>query len=152
MVIIAYRDEEWGKLCKAIAREDLTEDKRFKEGANRHKNHAILEPILIEIFKRKTRDEWFSIFEEVGLIHGPVNNIKQVVHDPHTCAREMVLEVDHSRLGKLKVVGTPMKFSRTPCTIEKASPDLGEYTEEILTRVLNLSMDEIDKLKEEGVI
>jgi len=152
MVLIAYRDEEWEKLCKAIGREDLTEDKRFKEGANRHKNHAILEPILIEIFKSKTRDEWFSIFEEAGLIHGPVNNIKQVVNDPHTSAREMVLEVDHSRLGKLKVVGTPMKFSRTPCKIEKASPDLGEYTEEILTTELNLSMDEIEKLKKEGVI
>ncbi|MGD2126748.1 MAG: CoA transferase [Desulfobacteraceae bacterium] len=152
MVLIAFRDEEWKKLCEVVGREDLAEDERFKEVAKRHQNHAILEPILIEVFKSKTRDEWFSLFEETGLIYGPVNNIEQVVNDPHILAREMVLEVIHSRLGRLKVVGTPMKFSRTSCRIEKASPDLGEHTEEILTSELNLSPDEIEKLKEEGVI
>jgi len=152
MVLIAFRDEEWQKLCKVIGREDLIEDERFKELGNRHQNHAILEPILIEIFKTKTRDEWFSIFEQAGLIYGPVNNLEQVVKDPQVRAREMVLEVEHSRLGKLNVVGTPMKFSRTACQIEKASPDIGEHTREILTDQLNLSPAEIEKLREEGVI
>jgi CoA:oxalate CoA-transferase len=55
-----------------------------------------------------------------------------VVQDPHIQAREMVVEVEHHRAGKLKVAGTPMKFSRTPCEIKKACPDLGQHTEEIL--------------------
>lgn len=152
MVLITYRDEEWQKLCGVIGREDLIEDERFRSLANRHKNHAILEPILIEIFETKTRDEWFSIFEETGLVYGPVNNIEQVVRDPQVLAREMVLDVEHSRLGKLNVVGTPMKFSRTPCQIEKACPDLGEHTQEILTDQLNLSPDEIEKMRKEGVV
>jgi formyl-CoA transferase len=64
----------------------------------------------------------------------------------------MILDVAHSRLGKVRLVGTPMKFSRTPCRIEKASPDLGEHSKEILMEKLNLSLGEIERLKEDGVI
>ena len=152
MVLIAHRDEEWQRLCEAIGRKDLAEDERFRTMGNRTKNHSVMESSLVEVFKTKTRDEWFSIFEDAGLIHGPVNNIEQVVNDPQVLAREMVVEVEHSRLGKLNVVGTPMKFSRTPCQIEKASPDLGEHNKEILTDLLNLSSAEIEELKKEGVI
>jgi formyl-CoA transferase len=55
-------------------------------------------------------------------------------------------------LGKLKVVGTPMKFSRTPCKIEKACPDVGEHTGEILSSILKMSPEEIERLREEKVI
>lgn len=152
MVVIAVRDEEWKRLCEVIGREDLIEDGRFKTGADRTKNHAILEPTLSEVFRTKPRDEWLSIFEGAGLISSPVNNIAQVVKDPHVQAREMILDVAHSRLGKVRLVGTPMKFTRTPCRIEKASPDLGEHSREILMEKLNLSLGEIEKLKEDGVI
>jgi CoA:oxalate CoA-transferase len=81
-----------------------------------------------------------------------VNNIEQVVKDPQVRAREMIIELTHPRLGKLNMVGTPMKFSRTPCQINKASPELGEHNKEILTDQLNFSEAEIEKLREEEVI
>lgn len=152
MVVVAHRPKYWNMLCEVIRQKDLIEDERFKLMEKRTKNHKILESILIKIFKTKTRDEWFSIFDEVGMIYGPVNNIEQVVKDPHVQAREMILEVKHPRLGELKIVGTPMKFSRTRCQIEKASPDLGEHTKQILTEQLNFSLAEIKKLSEDGVI
>ncbi|MBA3002350.1 MAG: CoA transferase, partial [Desulfurivibrio sp.] len=89
---------------------------------------------------------------ENKMIYGAVNNIEQVVTDPHFNERQMFVEVQHPRLGKLKVVGTPMKFSRTSCQIEKASPDLGEHTEEVLREKLNLNREEISNLRSEGVI
>jgi formyl-CoA transferase len=64
----------------------------------------------------------------------------------------MIREVNHPRAGKLNVVGTPMKFSRTPCTIDKPSPELGKQTEEVLRDELGLSEEEIKKLKESKVI
>jgi crotonobetainyl-CoA:carnitine CoA-transferase CaiB-like acyl-CoA transferase len=88
----------------------------------------------------------------VGIIASPVNNIEQVVSDPHVNHREMILSVKHGRLGDMQVVGTPMKFSRTPCHMEKASPDLGEHTDEIMKEILDLSQEDIMKLREEGVI
>jgi CoA:oxalate CoA-transferase len=152
MVVIAFREEEWQKLCEVIGRKDLIDDDLFKTAADRTENHAVLEPILREVFKTKPRAEWLSIFETAGLIGSPVNNIEQVVTDPHVLAREMILTVEHPRLGKLDVVGTPMKFSRTPCRIDKASPDLGQHTEEILMEQLNLTEDEIEDLKKDKVI
>jgi CoA:oxalate CoA-transferase len=152
MVVIAFREEEWQKLCKVIGRTDLIDDSRFKTAADRTENHAVLETILCKVFITKPRAEWLSIFETAGLIGSPVNNIEQVVKDPHVQAREMILEVEHSRLGKFSVIGTPMKFSRTPCQIEKASPDLGQHTEEVLMDKLKYTEDEIEDLRKEKVI
>ena len=152
MVVIAFGDKEWKKLCEVIGRRDLLEDERFMTGADRTRNHKILEPILSQAFQTKARDEWLAILEEAGLISSPVNNIEQVVQDQHVLAREMVLEVEHPRLGKLHIVGTPMKFSRTPCQIKKAAPDLGEHTRNILTEQLGFSADEIENLEEMEVI
>jgi CoA:oxalate CoA-transferase len=152
MVVIAFREEEWQKLCKVIGRTDLIDDSRFKTAADRTENHAVLETILCKVFITKPRAEWLSIFETAGLIGSPVNNIEQVVKDPHVLAREMILEVEHSRLGKCSVIGTPMKFSRTSCGIKKASPDLGQHTEEVLMDKLNYTEDEIEDLRKEKVI
>jgi CoA:oxalate CoA-transferase len=121
MVVIAFGDEDWKKICQAIGRKELIE-------------------------------EWLEIFDRVGIASSPVNNIEQVVHDPQVRQRDMVLTVEHKRLGKLKVVGTPMKFSRTPCRIECGSPDLGEHTTEILAEQLKFSEEQIKRLKEEDVI
>ncbi|MBI4773799.1 MAG: CoA transferase [Deltaproteobacteria bacterium] len=152
MVVITFRDEEWRNLCRVIGREEWIEDERFNTSANRTEHHAELEPLLVEIFKQKTRDEWLNLLEQQGIVVSPVNNIQQAVSDPHVLEREMILAVDHSRLGKVNVVGTPMKFSRTPCRIEKASPDLGEHTAEFLEEWLGLSPEEIDSLRVEKVI
>ena len=59
----------------------------------------------------------------------------------------MVVETQHSEAGTLKVVGTPMNFSNTPCRIEKACPDLGEHTYEVLSNLLGLSEKKIKDLR-----
>jgi CoA:oxalate CoA-transferase len=81
MVVIAFREEEWQKLCKVIGRTDLIDDSRFKTAADRTENHAVLETILCKVFITKPRAEWLSIFETAGLIGSPVNNIEQVVKE-----------------------------------------------------------------------
>jgi CoA:oxalate CoA-transferase len=152
MVVITFRDEEWKKLCQVIGREEWADDERFKTGADRTANHAALEPLLKDVFRTKPRDEWLALFDRAGIVSSPVNNIAQALEDPQVQQREMVQTVEHERLGKLQVVGTPMKFSRTPCRIERAAPDVGEHTTEILTERLKRTREEIDRLKQEGVI
>ena len=152
MVVITFRDEEWKKLCQVIGREEWADDERFKTGADRTANHAALETLLKDVFRTKPRDEWLALFDRAGIVSSPVNNIAQALEDPQVQQREMVQTVEHERLGKLQVVGTPMKFSRTPCRIERAAPDVGEHTTEILTERLKRTREEIDRLKQEGVI
>lgn len=146
MALVTFKNDDWGNLCRAIGKEEWIEDERFSKMEQRMANYAILEPMLIDIFRQKPRDEWLAFFENAEVIAGPVNNIQQVVSDHHILSREMVVEVDHPRFESLKVVGTPMKFSRTPCNIKKASPDLGEHTHEILKEMLGLSPEEIATL------
>lgn len=152
IVLITATEEEWQKFCKVARREDLLSDSRFKSNKDRIANYSFFEPLLNELMKTKTTAEWMALLDPAGVMCGPVNNIAQVVNDPHIREREMVVEVNHPRLGKLKVVGTPMKFSRTPCKIEKACPDVGEHTGEILSSILKMSPEEIERLREEKVI
>ena len=145
-------DDQWVKFCQHIGRKDLAEDKRFKTNTLRTQNHAALESILIEIMQTKTTDEWVEDMEKNGFVGGPINTIDRLVRDPQILVRGMVAEAEHTRLGKLKVVGSPLNLSRTPVHIGAASPDLGEHTEDILKQVLNLSEKEIESLKEKKVI
>ena len=102
--------------------------------------------------KNRTTREWMDLLEPAEIMCAPVNNIAQVVEDPHIRERGMVVEVEHSRRGKLRVVGTPMKFSRTPCQIDKASPDLSAQKEEILKGLLGMSSEEIEEMRKQKAV
>jgi len=152
IVLITVPEEDWQKFCRLAGREDLLSDGRFQSHPDRIKNYQAFEPTMNELMKTKTTGEWLALLEPAGIMCGPVNNIAQVVNDPHILVREMIAEVEHPRVGKLRVTGTPMKFSRTPCKIEKACPDVGEHTMEILSRMLGMSREEVENLRKEETI
>ena len=151
-VLITVPEEDWQKFCRLAGREDLIADPRFRSHKDRVANYAAFEPILNEITRTKTTAEWLALLEPQGIMCGPVNNIAQVVSDPHIKEREMVVEVAHPRVKNLRVTGTPMKFSRTKCRIEKACPDVGEHTTEILSGMLGISSESLDALRKAGVL
>jgi CoA:oxalate CoA-transferase len=152
LVVAAARDPFWQKFCKVIHREDLVADPRFKENPVRTKNHKELEKEVTEALKSKTTAEWVDLMIREDIPCGPVNSVPQLAEDPHTLAREMIAEVKHSRAGNLKVVNNPIKLSRTPAKLEKANPELGEHTEEILAGLLGYSREKIAGLKSEKAI
>ncbi len=151
LVLITVSEEDWRKFCKVAGREEFLADNRFQSHKDRIANYQAFEPLMNELMKTKTTAEWLALLEPAGVMCGPVNNMAQVVNDPHIQERAMIVEVEHRRAGKLKVAGTPMKFSRTPCKIEKACPDVGEHTIEVLSRMLGMSAEDIEKLGTEGV-
>jgi CoA:oxalate CoA-transferase len=152
LVVAAARDPFWQKFCKVIQREDLVTDARFKENPVRTKNHKELEKEVTEALKSKTTVEWVDLMIREDIPCGPVNSVPQLAEDPHTLAREMIAEVKHSKAGNLKVVNNPIKLSRTPVKLEKANPELGENTEEILAGLLGYSREKIAGLKSEKAI
>jgi crotonobetainyl-CoA:carnitine CoA-transferase CaiB-like acyl-CoA transferase len=78
-----------------------------------------------------------------------VLTIEQMVEDPQVRARDMVVEVQHKRVGSTRALGTPVKFSATPTRVSHAAPLLGEHTREILAEY-GLAAAEIDKLIRDG--
>jgi len=152
IVLITVPEEDWKKFCRLVGREDLVADQRFQSHKDRIAHYQEFEPLMKEIMKSKTTKEWLDLLEAGGIMCGPVNNVAQVVNDLHIQARKMIVEVEHPRAGKLKVAGTPMKFSRTSCRIDKACPDLGEHTKEVLSTLLGMSPQAIAELEKEKVV
>jgi CoA:oxalate CoA-transferase len=139
--------DQWPLFCATIGRVDLIDDERFATGWLRTQNYEILEPILTEAMKTKTTQQWLEEFEQVEIPCGPVNTINQAAADPQVVTREMLVEVHHPKAGSFKVTNTPIKLSRTLCKLERACPDLGEHTEEVLTELLGMTQEQLDKLR-----
>ena len=152
IALIEGRKERWPLLCSAIDRVDLIDDPRFDTGWTRSQNHHELEPILSEALMKKTSQEWLEALEALGIACGPVNTIDKVAQDPQVNHRGMIKEYNHSRLGKVRAVNTPVKLSRTPTGNDSSSPDLGEHTEHLLRDLLGMQEQEIASLREEEVI
>jgi CoA:oxalate CoA-transferase len=143
---------QWPLFCAVIGRLDLMDDERYQTGESRTEYYDVLEPILSQVMKTKTTDEWIQQLSEVGIPCGPINSVDQLVSHPQVLEREMIIEVPHPRLGKVKAINTPIKLSRTPGRVERAAPDLGQDTGQLLVELLNMSEDEIEKLREASVI
>ncbi|MDP2729550.1 MAG: CaiB/BaiF CoA-transferase family protein [Dehalococcoidales bacterium] len=143
---------QWALFCAIAGLLELIDDERYNTHELRSEHYQELEPVLKSVMKTKTTAEWLEELSAVGIPCAPVNTIDQVASHPQVLAREMIVEVPHPRLGKVKVINSPIKLSRTPAKVERTSPDLGQDTEPLLTELLNMSQDEIDKLRKSGVI
>lgn len=137
--------DQWPLFCTAIECIDIIDDPRFKTGWSRTQNYEMLEPILTKAMKSKTTQELTERFEQLDIPCGPVNRLDQVAADPQVNARNMIIELQHPKLGTFKVANTPFKFSRTPCRVERVSPGLGEHTQEVLCSLLGMSQEESTK-------
>ena len=145
-------ENQWELFCATIGRADLIDDPRFDTGPLRTEHHAELEPILIEAMKKKTTAEWVREFDAIGLPCGPLNNIAQAAVLPQVKARDMLVEVEHPRIGRFPLPNTPVKLSRTPGGVRGPSPGLGQHTDDVLRELLGLSDAELGRLREAGAI
>jgi len=146
-------DRAWPIYCRALGISHLEKDPKFNSLETRGKNAAELISTLDNIFITKTRDEWLNILEKAGdLNFQPVNSISEVVSDPQVLSNEYVTDFNHPVFGKIKALGIPVKFSKTPGQITREAPEFGQHTEEVLTEVLGYTWDDITKLKQEEVI
>jgi crotonobetainyl-CoA:carnitine CoA-transferase CaiB-like acyl-CoA transferase len=78
--------------------------------------------------------------------------VPQACADPQIAARRMLVEVEHPLAGKTVITGSPLKLSRTPAQIDKASPLLGADNEAVLTELLGLTPEDVEQLRREGVL
>ena len=145
----AANQANWKRLIEVIGQQQLADDPRFIDNAARMQNLPALIDILTLHFRTRTTSDWLAQFEAAGVPAGPVLSIGEMLTDPQVLARRMVVEVEHSRLGRMKTLGPPVKFSATPGEVRSGAPLLGEHTREVL-REYGYSDAEIDKLAGNG--
>jgi len=125
----------WKKFCNTIDKEELIDDKRFTLNADRIKNNDVLVEIITEWAGSYSVNEIIDILEKQGIPVAPINELDQIVNDPHIAvAREMIQKIVHPIVGEVEIVGNPIKMSDTPPGIYASSPMLGEHTDEILEK------------------
>ncbi len=144
----------WENLCRFLGKEEYIpycfalehtfhkpEDEKWDE----------IRSFLKQIFLTKTRDEWFELLTHNDVPVGKVYTADEVFSDPQVLHRQMVIEVEHPTLGKIKQVGIAPKLSSTPGKVRSLSPLPGEHTDGVLQE-LGYKREEIENLRQEGVV
>ncbi len=142
----AVEDKFWQSLCQAIGATELV-GSRNARGRKAEEVNARLS----EIFKTKTREEWFNLLMDEDVCLTPVKTLDEVFTDPHILHRRMVFDMNCPGLGRIKQLGFPIKFSETEPALGNPPPELGQHTESILGE-LGFGPTEIRQLKEEGIV
>jgi len=142
----------WKVFCPVIGCPELADDPRYRTNADRAKHRDTLIPRLQEVFLTRTYEEWEPLLLANGIPFGAINGIAEVVDHPQVAARQALVEMDHPRAGKVRIVGAPVRLSETPGSVRTPSPTLGEHTEEVLRGVLGLGDEAIQALRASGVI
>jgi len=149
-IIACGNDTQFIQLCQAIGLPELPNDPKFTRNADRIKHREEITQLLSEHFSTKTADEWVAVIHAVKVPVGVINNLEQAFQEPQVVERKMLVDMPHPQREHLKVIGSPIKMSRTPIEYKRAPPTLGQHTDEILSRIL--SKQTLDELKSKGIV
>jgi crotonobetainyl-CoA:carnitine CoA-transferase CaiB-like acyl-CoA transferase len=151
IVVGGANQANWRRLCAILEAPELADDPRFATNAQRMANLGELRAILSDLFRRRPAAEWLARLDEAGVPAGPVNDITEMLADPQTRARAMVVEVEHASLGRIPTLGCPIKVDGAETGPRKGPPRLGEDTVAILEEC-GFAPAEIELLFAEGAV
>ncbi|MCX5816206.1 MAG: CoA transferase [Proteobacteria bacterium] len=152
VMIVASSSGVWKRFVTAIGREELSTDPRCINDMSRSFNAALIDPIIQEWAKDKTTDEILDKLQAARVACAKVNAVDQLLSDPQSLAREMVVDVEYAGLGKISIPGIPIKLSLTPGKIRTLAPKVGENNKEIYCGLLGYDLKKFNSLKERGII
>jgi crotonobetainyl-CoA:carnitine CoA-transferase CaiB-like acyl-CoA transferase len=145
-------DKQFVKLCELLRHPEWSEDERFKSNTARVNHRSDIEELIRQELIHFSSSQLIKLLRTNGIPVGLVNTVKQALATEQAQAKEMVVELEHQKIGKFKTLGTPLKMNKTPSSIRYAPPLLGEHTEQVLTQYLNLSKQTIHELKSKRII
>ena len=153
MVALAVgNDKQFAKLSELLGHPEWTEDERLKTNSARILNRAFIDGLLEEQLQSYIGDEFIALCRTNGIPIGRVNTVKQALALEQTAAKQMILEAKHPNIDHLRTLASPLKMHGTPNSVRHAPPLLGQHTDEILSKYLHLSKDELAELKKKKVI
>jgi benzylsuccinate CoA-transferase BbsF subunit len=150
--IAVFTDEEWQGFKRALGNPPWAEDKRFATLAGRLKHSEELDRLVEDWTKERTAEEAMALLQRQGVAAGVVQDASDLAEDPQLKERGFFIELDHPELGKTISDAVPIRLSDTPARYTRAAPIQGQDNNYVYRELLGMSEDEIDKLREQGVI
>lgn len=147
IIIAIGNDAQFRRLCDALNLAALATDPCYSTNPRRVTNRETLAKALQSVIEQKTSDQWLHLLRKHRLPCGPVQTIADAFSDPQVLARDMLVDIEHPEFGPVKTVASPIKYSLTKLEYDKAPPTLGQDTVDVLSRLVEVSAEEIDVLK-----
>lgn len=148
----AGTDPLFKRLTGAMGRGQLADDPAFATVAARVANVGSVEAVVTDWLSQLTSKEACALLDKAGIPYSEVADVASASHNEQLLAREMVVEVEHVEAGKVVVPGVVVKLSATPGQVREAPPVVGQHTDEVLTKLLGMSPEEIEMLRIEGAV
>ena len=154
IIISIGNDTQFERFCAFLGHPDLNLNDKFKTNEMRVRNRGELTAILDNILRLETSEHWLMGLDKIKIACGPINRIDQAFENPQVQARGMEIEMEHPASGgqPVKMIGSPIKLSRTPASYRRPPPMLGEHTDEVLGELLDLDTSACSELRQKGII
>ncbi len=152
VVVAIFAEKFWGGFCRAVERPEWERDPRFATNRDRVANRAVLTPLVEALFASRPSDEWLARLHAEGVPATPILAVDRVLADPQVRQRQMVVGLQHPRLGTVPTLGTPIKVDGAPDFAAAPPPALGEHTESVLRGLLKYPPERVAALRAAGVV
>lgn len=144
-------DKFWRAMFEVVGHPEWADDPRFKDRRARIENYDALSQELQSIFGTGTREDWLRRLQDKDVPAAPLNTLDEVFEDPQVKTYGFPNELEHPKMGKVKMVGNAVDLSRTPPRMDLPPPMLGEHTDEVLQSV-GYDPSAVSSLRKNGVI
>lgn len=152
IAIACTNDRIFGRLARAMGREDLTTDPRYATNAARLQHRRAVNGMIADWSATMDRDTVLQRCSEAEVPCGPIYGIDEIFEDPQYAHRGNILRVADDRVGELAIPNVVPMLEGTPGRVTHLGPRLGEHTDAVLSELLGLGRDRLAELRARGVI
>ena len=152
VAIFTAAERHWQSMCRILGRQDLAEHPGYSTTSSRARHMQEIDDIVGAWTITRTKDEVLNLLNEAHVPCAPVKTAREVAYDPHLEARGFWVDVDHPRRGRTRVPISPIRLHTAGRSeIRRPAPTLGQDTDQVLAELLCLTLDDLARLRAEGV-
>jgi succinate--hydroxymethylglutarate CoA-transferase len=151
LAVSVGNDAQFVKFCDAIGQTDWPNDGRFTRNQDRVRNRDLIDGMISDVMRTRTRTEWTALLGPAGIPTGPINSVAEALATEQTASRDMVAAIEHPTAGEIRLLGIPFQMFGTPASIRQPPPLLGQHSYEVLSDDLGLDSAAIAELVESGI-
>jgi len=135
LTIGATTPPNWRALCRVLNLDALVADERYADASRRYRNRETLATTIESVTSTRSVEHWLDALGKAGVPCAPILDFGQVFTDPHLFARDYFWDAPHQKVGPVRQLGSPMRFSRTQVRRDTAGPMLGQDSADLLAEL-----------------